>query len=387
MLRPRVLLRQCHLWLGLGVGALLLVFGLTGSALVFYQAIDRALHPEIAEPAQGEAPGWDSPVWNVALGTLKRQWPERQGLWRFEVSGEPGPLAVRYQETHGGHATQRIMVWLSADGQRVLREDPWGAYLMTWVYDLHMALQLGDGGRRWVGWAGLLCTVLLLSGLAAWWPQGAWRHAFQFKAGAHPIRTWRDVHKLLGLGSLALLLLLTVTGWMLAWPTETRNLLTAVLDPVATLRPPSALAPASPATRVPLDRILQQARVQMPLARLAWFEVPAGTEGRYMVRLQQPGDPSYRFPHSYLYFDPSTGGLLAQQDQSQFGVSNRVLNWLHPLHDGSAGGLAGRLLVCGLGFVPALLWFTGLWRWRLVRRAAARGAATAGGRPQLSHPG
>ncbi|MDD0812480.1 PepSY domain-containing protein [Curvibacter sp. RS43] len=373
MARVRILVRQGHLWLGLSVGALLLVLGLTGSVLVFYQEIDRWLHPEIAQPALGPAPGWDSPVWSQALHTLQRQWPERQGLWRFEVSGEPGPLAVRYQEAHSGHHAKRVMVWLSADGQQVLRADTWGDYLMTWIYDLHMALQMGDEGRRWVGWAGLASSVLLLSGLAAWWPQGRWRQAFQYKRGAPPIRSLRDLHKLAGVFSLFFLLLLTLTGWMLAWPNETRSVLTAVWDPVATLSPPSVSPSSAPV--IPLEQALQRAHERMPQSRLAWFEVPGGAGGRYMVRVQQPGDPSDRFPHSYVFMDPHSGEVLAQQDRNQFGTSNRILNWLHPLHDGSAGGLGGRLLVCGLGFIPALLWLTGLWRWRLVRQANARGAA------------
>ena len=38
--------RRLHLWLGLGLGLLFAVIGLTGSALVFYTGIDAVLHPE-----------------------------------------------------------------------------------------------------------------------------------------------------------------------------------------------------------------------------------------------------------------------------------------------------------------------------------------------------
>ncbi|MFM2372531.1 MAG: hypothetical protein RIS85_2253, partial [Pseudomonadota bacterium] len=47
MQRARTIVRKAHLWLGLGLGALFALLGLTGSLLVFYQEIDAALHPHI----------------------------------------------------------------------------------------------------------------------------------------------------------------------------------------------------------------------------------------------------------------------------------------------------------------------------------------------------
>lgn len=102
-----------------------------------------------------------------------------------------------------------------------------------------------------------------------------------------------------------------------------------------------------------------------------------------MVRVQQPGDPSFRFPHSYVYLDQRSGEVLAVQDRQRFQASNIVNNWLHPLHDGSVGGMPLRLLLCAAGAMPALLWSTGLWRWRL-RTIAMRRAGIRDGR-RLQH--
>lgn len=43
----RALARQVHLWLGLSLGVLFAVVGLTGSILMFYTDLHDALHPEI----------------------------------------------------------------------------------------------------------------------------------------------------------------------------------------------------------------------------------------------------------------------------------------------------------------------------------------------------
>ena len=77
MPRLRRFVRRVHLWLGLSLGALFAVMGLTGSALVFYQEVDAWLHPEVRVSTSLPAPGWDSPVWDQALATVRTRWPER----------------------------------------------------------------------------------------------------------------------------------------------------------------------------------------------------------------------------------------------------------------------------------------------------------------------
>lgn len=370
MPRLRTIIFKLHLWLGLSVGALFVLLGLTGSVLVFYQEVDALLHPQIRVASAQPAPGWDSALWDVGLRTVRRQWPDRLGAWRFEASGEPGPIALRYQPPGHSHHGQRVMVWLTPDGTQVLREDEWGSYLATWLYDLHMDLLLGSPGRALVGWAGLVLLLLLLSGLWAWWPRGSWRKALHFKRGAVAIRRLRDIHKLAALAGLPLLLMLVVTGVMLSLPDESNAVLAHTVGPVHKLK-----APASTADRgepITIAQALAAARQAMPQARLAWVEAPGPGTGAFMVRVQQPGDPSHRFPHSYVYVDQYAGQVLAIQDRAHFGPANVINNWLHPLHDASIGELWLRIPVAVCGLIPLVLYVTGFMRWRRVRLARGR---------------
>lgn len=386
--RLRIFIRRLHLWLGLSVGVLFALLGLTGSTLVFYEDIDRWVHPEIRVVGLSPAPGWDSPVWDQALSTVRARWPDRAGAWRFEATGRPGPLPARYQPPQADHHGERVMVWLTPDGRGVLREATWGRYAVTWLYDLHMELLAGATGRAVVGWSGLAMVLLLLSGLWAWWPKGRWGQALLFKRPAVMSRRLRDVHKLTGLAGLALLLMLTVTGVMLALPDETQSVLSATVGPVQATPRPRQMPHADGDTRahVALAAALNAAHRVMPEGRLAWVEAPARAsgparpslpDGVIMVRVQQPGDPSFRFPHSRVWLDPYSGQVLAVQDRGQAPMSNRVLNWLHPLHDASVGGLTLRWLVALAGLLPALLCATGWWRWRLVRGARRVSGASA----------
>ena len=370
MQRARIFIRRLHLWLGLSVGALFVVLGLTGSALVFYEAIDALLHPEIRQAADGPAPGWDSPVWGQALATVRAQWPERTGPWRFEVTGEAGTVPARYQPPGAGHHGRRVMVWLTPDGRDVLREAEWGSYLMTWLYELHMHLLLDAPGRAFVGWTGLVMVVLLLTGLWSWWPRASWRNALHFKREAVATRRLRDIHKLAGLAGLPLLLMLVLTGVMLALPDESNVVLERSVGPVT--KAPQARSSASSGEQISIAHALAVAHQVVPQARLAWVEAPGPGTGVFLVRVQQPGDPSYRFPHSYVYVDQYSGRVVAVQDRQRFAASNVINNWLHPLHDASIGGLWLRMPVALAGLVPLLLFVTGLMRWLRLQSARLR---------------
>lgn len=379
----RLTVRQVHLWMGLSLGLLFVLLGLTGSALVFYQTIDRWLHPEIQVAASGPAPDAAAPVWDRGLATLRAQWPERQGAWRFELTGEAGAIPVRYVVAGASHGGHRTMVWLSPDGTRVLREDVWGQYLMTWIYDLHMELLGGEFGRAIVGWSGLaIFALVMVTGVWAWWPRGGgrgrWRKALRYAKRAALSRRLRDMHKLAGLVGLPLLAVLVITGVMLALPDESNAVLRPILGPVdrplsaqELERPtPSISAPRIPAPRIPIVQAAAIAARALPHAQIVWMEAPPVGQGVYKMRMKTAHDPSQRFPHSYVFVDPVGGRVLGVQDADKAGAATTINNWLHRLHDASVLGLFTRWLAVLAGLVPAFLFGTGLWRWIERRRSA-----------------
>lgn len=365
MARSRQIVRRIHLWLGLGLGSLMVLAGLTGSALVFYVEIDGWLHPEQAA-AGTAAPG----SYDRAIVTLRGAFPDKQGQWRLEVTGKPGAIPARYYnppET-AGRDFAPMMVWLSPDGARVLRRDFWGDHAMTWIYDLHYRLQFGKAGGVFLGYAGLALLALLLSGLWAWWPKGSWRKSLRFKRRAAPSRRLHDIHKLAGLAGLPMLALLTLTGVMLALPGESDRVLAVALGKPATM--PAPLSKSDQGEAIAPSVAIRAALQAIPNGRAAWIEVPGPGQAPYRIRMQQPGDPSARFPHSFAWIDQHDGALLAKLEADHAPPISVINNWLHPLHDGSAGGILLRLLVLVSGLVPLVMAWTGFKRW-LVRSKRA----------------
>ncbi|WP_394654167.1 PepSY-associated TM helix domain-containing protein [uncultured Sphingomonas sp.] len=372
MTHARILIRRVHLWLGLSVGALFVLLGLTGSALVFYVEIDRLLHPEVQVTAPAPAPGWSSPIWDRALATGRARFPDSGGKWSFEVTGLPDAIPARFYPStaHGSHhGAPRMMVWFSPDGRRIVRTAPWGGYLMSWLYELHMQLLVPDTGRQVVGWSGVAMLMLVLSGVIAWWPRGSWGKALAFKRPAAAIRRLRDLHKLSGLWSAGLLALLVASGILLA------------LDDVKAwlLSPPPVPAPRSVVTGGPSISIataLNAAHRAVPDGRLVFVDVAGTSDAPIRVRVKFPGDPHARFPGSYVFVDRFSGRVLAVHDGRRGGIGTTISVWMRSVHDGSIGGLATRILAVLLGFVPLALFVTGWMHWRRrVRAAASHGAS------------
>jgi uncharacterized iron-regulated membrane protein len=364
----RSLNRLLHLWFGLSLGLLLALLCLSGAALVYYIEIDAAMNPAAAAESAGPAPDWASPVWDEAVATARRMYPDPQGEWSFEVTGEAGAIPARFypSQEHRGHHAERTMVWFSADATQVVRSEPWGAYLMSWIYELHMHLLAAETGRLVVGWGGLGTLLLLVTGLIAWWPRGSWRKALSFKRNAVSLRRLRDLHKHGGLWSVALLILLVVTGVFLALPEVKERAFAATtgpLDPV-----PQVQSTQSAGIQIPLSRALAAAHAALPDAQLAFIDVPGAGAAPFRLRVQVPGDPHRRFPGSFVFVDQYSGQVLAVHDLRKGATSTRITTWIRAIHDGSIAGTGTRVLALVLGLIPTGLFITGILYW-LQRRS------------------
>ncbi len=90
-----------HLWLGVTLGGLFAMLGLTGSLLFIIGDIDQWLNPS----TQGTAPATVPPSAQAVLIQIQQTYPSRKGPWRIEMPLHPhDPVAVRcYQppERHG----------------------------------------------------------------------------------------------------------------------------------------------------------------------------------------------------------------------------------------------------------------------------------------------
>lgn len=366
--RRSSLATRLHRWIGLTLGVVLVISGLTGSYLAFYMEIEKATIAPL-RISEGREPTSMEAVYQA----LARVGAPEKGRWNIELPRDGGVITSRYSE----RGSPQRMVSLDPVTLDVVRDVRWGETLSTWLYELHYRLLMGRSGAPVMGTIGLGVLLMLAAGIVLWWRSGRTvRSRITYVRNGPAERKIFDIHRLLGVGSAALLLVTVTTATAMSLPNLVRPVLTAFSPSVPTPDPQSG--PADGRTRLPLDHALAIARRELPGADIRWVQVPNKETAPYAVRFWQPGEPSRRFPKSYIWLDQYDGRVLAVEHGPQDTATDRILTWLYPLHSGEAFGLAGRVVVGLLGFVPAILFVTGLLRWRSkVRRLAAHERATS----------
>ena len=364
----RDVLRVLHRVLGLATGLLLVVTGLTGSALVFRAEIDAALNPHLLRvvPAAARAP------LQPTLDQVRAQYP-----------GE-APTRLRMPPRADG----TYEVWLGAAPSRYVYADPYrdgailGArrpteFLTGWLFLLHSHMLAGEAGHLAAGLGAVALVLLSISGLVVWLPRRApwhawrqWRAGLTVARGAGAPRVTYDLHRVVGFYASALLLVAGVTGASLVF----HEAFERAAHWVTASAPPARMAPAAVrggAPHLPVDTLLAVAERTQPGGVISYLYFPAAPGQTFRVRKRLPGE-AHPNGKSFVHVDPSTGRVLLVENGITAPRGARLYSALYPLHIGVLGGTVTRLLAVAVGLSLPVLAATGVlvW-WRRGRRRTA----------------
>lgn len=353
-----------HRWIGLTVGLLFVLISLTGSLLVFDHAIDEWLNPDLLltdrsgtkasleEVIAAAENGYVGPSRKVISLTVPRV---PNGVWTawFSSGTEATPL---FTAVYVDPCTAQVT------GQRV-----WGEDLMSWIYRLHFRLLAGENGATIVGIVGILLFVSICSGILLWWPlwKNGWRAAFAVRSGTRFIY---DLHKTLGILIAVFLLVIAFTGVYMEFPNFFQETLSVVSEKS---KAPEGLKSASPDSPdwISPDEAVAIAQDLYPEASFDHMH-PADQHGVYEVALRQSHEVQQSYGRTQVFLDSHTGDILATYTPEDFSRADVFFSWQFPLHNGEAFGLFGRWVILVTGFIPAVLYVTGVilwWRRRRVR--------------------
>jgi uncharacterized iron-regulated membrane protein len=354
--------------LGLTAGLLLMVTGLTGSALVFRQEIDVALNPHLLRVAPAATRAPLQPI----LDAARRAYPE------------DAPSRVRMPQRPDG----TYELWFGAAPEHYVYADPYrgtllGArrpteFLTGWLFLVHSQLLGGEAGKRVAGVGALALMLLSITGLALWWPRRApwrawaqWRAALTVARRAGRARITYDLHRALGFYASALLLVAGLTGASLVfheWFERAAHWVTGTQPAPEAAAPPRVVADAPSLT---VDSLLAIAERAQPGGAISYLYLPAAPGETFRVRKRLSGE-MHPNGKSFVHVEPSTGRVLAVEDGVRAPRGARLYSFLYPLHIGVVGGTATRLLALLAGLALPTLGVTGLlvW-WRGGRRRQA----------------
>lgn len=351
----RKLFIQLHKYVGLVLGLLLSVTGLSGSLLVFDRELDELLTPATAAfEAPARIASLDLALANAAAVVDNGTAPTRIALGRHTGA----PHIVRFPTPKG--ASGPIEVSINPADSSVLAVRTWGEYPVTWVYYLHMAFLGGATGEIVVGIMGLSMLFLCISGVIIWWPRrGRWLRAFTINSRLGAIRLNYDLHKTIGIYFLPVFLVLAFTGTELVFHEPVEKLVDVFL-PLSEYPAPESAGRGEP---IGADRAAAAARDVFPGARLFRIYLPASETEPYELTYVRPGDTWNEYGASAVFVDQYSGAVLDAWDHRAQPAGNTFLEWLFPLHNGDALGLIGRIIVLIAGLLPAVLFGTGFYLW------------------------
>jgi uncharacterized iron-regulated membrane protein len=368
--RRRIWLKV-HLYLGLSAGAILVIIGLTGSLLAFWQPLEAWLNPQwlrVEVPATGEngrlslseivaAADAAAPPGAHRHEAYFPSVPER-AFWFFYTGPEIAPGKADMLNVFVDPYTGRVTgtrVWYHAD-------NPLKHCFMGFVFKLHYALLAGTTGEVIVGILGIILTVSVLTGLIVWWPlTGKWYRALTIKPRASVERFNHDLHQTFGIYSTPVLLALFISGIYFSLP-DPFIWLVKRFSPVSLPRdfmsdPAAGRTPISPDEA--LARVLRICPDEQPY----WFSVPDTERGIYLFTLNQPVAGWFSGRHQ-LALDQYSGEILGDLSPSSGRAGQILVQWQWSLHSGHALNTPGQILISFVGLACPVLFATGFIRWR-----------------------
>lgn len=356
--RWRPLVRRLHRWFGLLAVLWLLPLALTGSAITFYDELDRWLNPDWRTVSFHDSPS----ALDQALVAASQYLPGFTARF-LDIPNRAGDAIamIGTAEIGGGEAVSVQLFADPRDGSvlgwrqtEVLSFDR--RHLMDTLYALHMDLMLGPVVAWVLGLMALFWIIDHVIAAALSFPARAkWRASFVVAGRGFSLKWLFDLHRAGGLWLFPVTLILAVTSLTLVWHEQTRDA-ARLLIPVSERLHEHFPSHSVSKPDVSLERAVAlaggQADSVVLLHRL----------GVYGVRLFDERDMD-DYGRLWVYVSMVDGSIAGRRHDRGEGAGDLFFAWQYPLHSGKGLGMVGRVLVLFAGLATAGLCLTGLWLW------------------------
>jgi uncharacterized iron-regulated membrane protein len=353
---------QIHSWLGLVAGLGLLVIGVTGSLLVFAKELETLFNPEFMRVEAGAGP-------RLPLNELLRATSE--ALPDYEITGwlirhdEPELADVVYAIAHG------------SDQWRVATVDPYTGRVLAsprentatftgWMLELHYMFFADHAGMLVTGVLAVLLCGLGITGV--WLYRDFWRNLFRLRWRASARIFFSDLHKAVGIASVAFNLLLGFTGAY--W-----NFTHVIGEWIEGEHEQPVVTGRMYADQISLDALVAEGARRIPGFRANFISLPSEPKAGFTLwgRVAS-GNPLRGSYGSTVTFDAQSGDFEAASNINEAGWWKQFVDMFEPLHFGSFGGWPVKIIWCLAGLAPGLLALSGTMIWWKRRKASRPGS-------------
>ncbi len=383
----------------------LVLAGVTGMFIAFYDELESALHPEfmLAEPVPGQAR-----IHPIKLAEAMQEKYTGAMFNRINLHQEPGRSVSFYIQPRPG-ASKKVLendeIFVNPYTGQLLAERKWGDIsqgvinLLPFLYRLHFSLALEKTGRLILGILALVWTVDCFFGACLTLParqrQSAlikpaigsttkghawlkrWRRAWKVRWQGGSAKVNFDLHRAGGLWLWAML-------FVFAWSSVAFNLRDVYYPVMGTVFARQGFGEEIPRLPKPLAKPALDAHAALITGRALMGEISfehhvaihheakiyydAG-KGTYTYIVNSSRDVSKESANTAVMFNANSGKQLAVYLPSGVAAGDTITQWLLALHTAKVWGLPMQIFVSAMGMGVVGLTVTGVLIWLKKRNS------------------
>ncbi len=346
-----------HSWAALFAMLPLFIVSITGSILVFKVELDSWLRPHhmtVNTDADTHRVSIDK-----MIDSLETELPD-YGVAGWEIFDNKKRTDAAYLVKYNTHDWYKV--YLNQYTGEILSEPvSMSHYLTDWLLELHYAFLLDANGMFIGAVVSIALLFLGISGIVLY--RNFWTSLFRLRLKQARRIMFSDLHKLIGINSSPVLIILAFTGayWnilMVAHEIEHH----VIHEPVP------FTAPLYDKETLSVQQILERSTNDLPGFTPTYLLIPSEPELEFMVFGCAPDSGVLQSEYSsVLTYAKSDGSLLHTLDIREAHIGAVIDDSFRKLHFGYLGGLTTKIIWCVLGLSPVWLSLTGLYLY-LFRR-------------------
>ncbi|MDT0583599.1 MULTISPECIES: PepSY-associated TM helix domain-containing protein [Alteromonadaceae] len=372
----RKTLFKWHSYLALIAMIPVLVISITGSILVFKVEIDSLLRPHhmVVNPTITDT---SQTTQRLALDDLMSRiqatYPDYI-LSGWELFGTDDNAVI---EEHGRSDTayaikKNTETWFKIyinqyTGEILSEPKHMEHYITDWLLELHYAFLLHFSGTVIGAIFGLILLFLGISGIILY--RKFWRKLFTLRWGSAKRILFSDVHKMVGIFSSPVLIIIAFTGvyWNIS------IVLHEVLEHGFEEAHPAITEPYHAET-ISFESLRENASMQIDSFRATYLAIPnePKMDITFFGEVDTP-NPLISQYASMVTYHHKTGDLVMASDIRDTGFLRKFDDSTRKLHFGYFAGIWSKIVWCIIGISPVILMITGLIMY-LIRRQPKRKA-------------
>lgn len=351
-----------HRWTGLIVGIVVVFLAITGAAIVFRPELEPVVYPHLMR----NAPCDDRATLDRRVAAARSSHPGSAVTYVYQYGDSADSTLVRFSDSD--------QLYVDTCTARVLGAQWRYAGFFGTFEGLHKAKFARGPGMTAIGVVALaLAALLVVGGLAAWWPRR--RAAYILNLRLRDRARALNVHQTVGLYAALVVFVVAITAvpLSLGWARSALFVATRSVNITEDAPLPPLPARVADARILTLQGAWDQARSILP-APYRWgsIRIP-GREQPFEIGMVARGAPNGE-ARSYVYIDPRDGRIVATRLYSSLNLGTKLYYWALAVHTGRAGGPVVRAVML-LGMlalvVVAYAGFDSYVR-KFIRRRAAR---------------